>query len=70
MDKSKTSIPRLHLKSKSIAGTNLGLSLTGILTHGHHIGGFSHLSLPFVHKGSQFTITSLAKCLRDLECVW
>jgi hypothetical protein len=34
MDKTKTSIPRLHVKSKSIAGTNLGLSLTGMLTHG------------------------------------
>ena len=67
MDKTKTSIPRLRLKSKSIAGTNLGLSLTGMLTHGHNTGGFGHFSLPFVHMGSQFTITSLAKFLRDLE---
>ena len=35
MDKTKTSIPRLHVKSKSIAGTNLGFPLTGMLTHGH-----------------------------------
>jgi hypothetical protein len=67
MDKTKTSIPRLRVKSKSIVGTNLGLSLTGMLTHGHKAGGFGHFSLPFVHMGSQFTITSLAKCLRDLE---
>jgi hypothetical protein len=67
MEKTKTSSPRLCLKSKSIAGTNLGLSLTGILTHGHNTGGFGHFSLPFVHMGSQFTITSLANCLRDLE---
>jgi hypothetical protein len=67
MDKTKTSIPRLRVKSKSVAGTNLGLSLTGMLTHGHSTGGFGHFSLPFVHMGSQFTITSLAKCLRDLE---
>jgi hypothetical protein len=67
MDKTKTSIPRLRVKSKSIAGTNLGLSLTGMLTHGHKTGGFGHFSLPFIHMGSQFTITSLAKCLRDLE---
>ena len=45
----------------------MGLSLTGMLTHGHNIRGFGHFSLPFVHMGSQFTITSLAKCLRDLE---
>ena len=36
MEKTKTSIPRLRVKSKSIAGTNLGLSLTGMLTHGHN----------------------------------
>jgi len=35
MDKTKTSIPRLHIKSKSIVGTNLGLSLIGMRTHGH-----------------------------------
>ena len=57
----------LCVKSKSVAGTNLGLSLTGMLTHGHSIGGFGHFSLPSVHMGSHFTITSLAKCLRDLE---
>ena len=67
MDKTKTSIPRLRLKSKYIAGTNLGLSLIGMLTHGHNTGGFGHFSLPFVHMGSQFTITSLANCLRDLD---
>ena len=38
-----------------------------MLTHGHKTRGFGHFSLPFVHMGSQFTITSLAKCLRDLE---
>ena len=37
MDKTKTSISRLRVKSKSIAGTNFGLSLTGMLTHGHNI---------------------------------
>jgi len=49
MDKTKTSIPRLRVKSKSVAGTNLGLSFTGMLTHGHNTGGFGHFSLPFVH---------------------
>lgn len=38
-----------------------------MLTHGHKTRCFGHFSLPFVHMGSQFTITSLAKCLRDLE---
>ena len=67
MDKTKTSIPRLRVKSNYVAGTNLGLLLIGMLTHGHNTRGFSHFSLPFVHMGSQFTIKSLAKCLRDLE---
>ena len=65
--KRKTSIQRLCLKSKSVVGTNLGLLLIGMLTHGHSTGGFGHFSLRFVHMGSQFTITSIAKCLRDLE---
>jgi hypothetical protein len=67
MDKTKTSIPRLHVKSKFIVGKTLGLSLIGILTHGHKTGCFVHFSLPFINMGPQFTITSLAKCLRDLE---
>ena len=71
MEKTKTSIPRLRAKTKSVAGTNLGLSLKGMLSHGHNMGGFGHLPLPFVHMGSQFTITSLAKFLTDItwRCV-
>ena len=67
MDKTKTSIPILRVKSKFFAGTNLVFSLTCMLTHGHNRGGFGHFSLPFVHTGSHITITSLAKLLRDLE---
>ena len=67
IEKTKTSIPRLCVKSKSIVGTNLGLSLMVMLIHGHNTRGFGHLSLPSVHMGTQFTITSLTKFLRDLE---
>ena len=67
MDKTKTSIPRLCVKSKSVARTKFGLSLTCMPTHGNNKGGFGHFSLPFVHMGSHFTITSLAKRLRDLD---
>ena len=35
IDKTKISIPRLHVKSKSIARTNMCLSLTSMLTYGH-----------------------------------
>ena len=67
IEKTNTSIPRLHVKSKSIVGTNLGLSLIGMIIHGHTKRGFGHFSLPSVHMGTQFTITSFEKILRDLE---
>ena len=35
MDKTKTSILRLRVKSKSVARTNLGMSFTSMLTHGN-----------------------------------
>jgi hypothetical protein len=38
-----------------------------MITYGHQTRDFGHFSLPFVHMGSQLTITSLEKCLRDLE---
>jgi hypothetical protein len=31
------------------------------------LGGFGHFSLSFLEMGSNFTMTSLAKCLKDLE---
>jgi hypothetical protein len=67
MEKTKTSIPTLCVKSKSIARTNLGLSLICMLIHGHKTIGFGYFHLPVVHMRTQFTITSLAKFLRDIE---
>lgn len=46
MDKSKTSILRLEMKSKDIINfMNLPISLIGMLTHGHKTGGFGHFNL-------------------------
>ena len=56
MDKTKTSIPILRVKSKIFAGTNLVFSLTCMLTHGHNRGVFGHFSLPFVHMGSHLPL--------------
>ena len=47
--KTKTLVPRLRVKSKSVPRTNLGLSLIGMLTHGHSTEGFGHFSLRFAH---------------------
>jgi len=41
--------------------------LIDMITHKHKTRVFGHFSLLFVYTGSQFTITSLTKCLGDLE---
>ncbi|KAL3700174.1 hypothetical protein R1sor_018196 [Riccia sorocarpa] len=71
MDQAKTNIPRLaeNMKKLHIGGClPLPVSLTGMLTHGREPGAFCHLSLTGIWPGDpNFTVTSLAKCLRDLE---
>jgi len=68
MDKMKTSISRLGRKEKSVSTTyNLPVHLTGMITHGHWNGGFGHFRLPFLHTGSNFTVSSLFLCLSKLE---
>ena len=68
MDKSKTSIPRMGKRAKVFSNVmNLPISLTSMLTYGHKTGGYGHFSLSFLEMGSNFTVTSLAKCLRSLE---
>ena len=68
MDKSKTSAPCLGKKAKAISNVmNLPISLTSMLTQGHNTRGFGNFSLFFLEMGSNFTITSLCKCIRDIE---
>ena len=68
MDKSNTSIPRMGKKEKDFSNVmNLPIPLIGMMTHVHKTGGFNHLSLSFLEMGSNFTLTSLVKCLRCLE---
>ena len=70
MDQAKTWIPRLETWPKSLSnlGMALPVALTGMLTHGRDPGAYAHFSLSGVWPGdSDFTITSIAKCLRDLE---
>ncbi|KAL3682337.1 hypothetical protein R1sor_000359 [Riccia sorocarpa] len=48
----------------------LPISLTGMLTHGREPGIFCHLSLTGLWPGDpNFTVSSLARCIRDLEQV-
>lgn len=70
MDQAKTWLPKVGYNPKALnnAGHPMPVSLTGMLTHGHLPGAFAHLSLTGVWPGdSDFTVTSLAKCFRDLE---
>ncbi|KAL3696219.1 hypothetical protein R1sor_010295 [Riccia sorocarpa] len=73
MDQAKTNIPRLadNMKKLHMGGClPLPVSLTGMLTHGRDPGAYCHLSLTCLWPGDpNFTVTSLAKCLRDLEQV-
>ncbi|KAL3692401.1 hypothetical protein R1sor_006052 [Riccia sorocarpa] len=73
MDQAKTNIPRLadNIKKLHMGGClPLPVSLTGMLTHGRDPGAYCHLSLTGLWPGDpNFTVTSLAKCLRDLEQV-
>ena len=67
MDKSKTSITRMGKKEKYFSNfINIPISLTRMLTHGHKTARFGHFIPSFLEMGSNFTTTSLAKCLRTL----
>ena len=70
MDQAKTGIPRLLEISKEFSSgcQPLPIALTGMLVHGRDAGAFGHFSLTGMWPSDpNFTITSLAKCLRDLE---
>lgn len=68
MDQHKTCVPRLEQTPKSCWGEmQLPIALSGILTHGHGEGTYGNFSLPQWPSDPNFTIGSLAKCLRKLE---
>ncbi|KAL3678894.1 hypothetical protein R1sor_021850 [Riccia sorocarpa] len=74
MDQNKTNISRLanNMKRLHSGGSCMPLpvSLTGMLTHGSKPGAFCHLSVNGLWPGDpNFTVSSLARCLRDLEFV-
>ncbi|KAL3697545.1 hypothetical protein R1sor_011621 [Riccia sorocarpa] len=70
MDLSKTIIPRLNDKVKTLMGQvkPLPLKLVGILNHGHEPSVVAHVAVGGLWKSyPNFTITSIAKQLRDYE---
>ncbi|KAL3679963.1 hypothetical protein R1sor_022919 [Riccia sorocarpa] len=71
MDQNKTNIPRLadNMKKLHVGGCiPLPISLTWMLTHGREPGAYCHLSVTGLWPGDpNFTVSSLARCLRDLE---
>jgi hypothetical protein len=68
MDQHKTCIPRLQQTPKSCHGEmQLPIALSGILTHGQGDGTYGNFTLPLWPSDPNFTIGSLAKCLRMLE---
>lgn len=70
MDQSKTWLPKLNPLPKSLSGFGHALlvALTSMFVHGRDPRLYAHFSLTGLWPGdSDFTVTSLAKCLRDLE---
>jgi hypothetical protein len=70
MDQNKTLLS-WHDKMKLLSGSNMGplpISLTGMITHGQQLGMFAHYALTCIWPSNpDFTVTSIAKYLRDLE---
>ncbi|KAL3690187.1 hypothetical protein R1sor_016496 [Riccia sorocarpa] len=70
MDLAKTIIPRICDKVKTLMGSvqPLPLKVIGILNHGHEPGVVAHVTIGGLWKSDpNFTITSIAKQLRDYE---
>ncbi|KAL3691171.1 hypothetical protein R1sor_004822 [Riccia sorocarpa] len=70
MDLAKTIIPRLCDKVKTLMGyvQPLPLKVIGILNHGHELGVVAHVTVGGLWKSDpNYTITSIAKQLRDYE---
>ncbi|KAL3692157.1 hypothetical protein R1sor_005808 [Riccia sorocarpa] len=70
MDLAKTIIPRLCDKVKTLMGSvqPIPLKVIGILNHGHEPGVVAHVTVGGLWKSDpNYTITSIAKQLRDYE---
>lgn len=46
---------------------NIPIYVTSTLMHGCKLGSSGHFSLSFLEMGSNFTLNSLTKCVKDLK---
>ena len=68
MDQQKTAIPRLRVRSKETdRSTQLPISLTGMITHGHGQGRYGHFAIDLWPHDPNFTVASLSLCFKNLE---
>ena len=68
MDHSKTDSPVFSHKSKELDGlVKLLVSVTGMIAHGHGDVRYAHYGLDMFAHDSNYTISSVAKLLRNLE---
>ena len=68
MDHSKTDSPVFSHKSKELDGlVKLPVSVTGMIAHGHGDVRYAHYGLDMFAHDSNYTISSVAKLLCDLE---
>ena len=68
MDHSKTDSPIFSHKSKELDGlVKLPVSITSMIAHGHGDVRYAHYGLDMFARDSNYTISSVAKLLRDLE---
>jgi hypothetical protein len=68
MDHTKTTIPRMQRHTKATAGLGqILISLTGMLTHGHGDGAYTHYATAFWPGDSNFTISSIFRVVQALE---
>ena len=68
MDHSKTDSPVFSHKSKELDGlVKLPVFVTSMIAHGHGDVRYAHYGLGMFAHDSNYTISSMAKLLRDLE---
>ena len=68
MDTSKTVLPRMKVTTKATQGLGqFPMSVTGMVAHGHGDGAYAHYAPSCWPGDSNFTISSLARLIRQLE---
>ena len=68
MDTSKTALPRIRVTTKATQGMGqFPISITGMVAHGHANGAYAHYAPSCWPRDLNFTISLLARLIRQLE---